>query len=179
MVITGAFVPEAFFKKFIMASPFPTSESIKANFSRTILRRWSIRFSSGRKKNSKRSLNFSWIRSGSVLISSQSSASFLSKFVKLSFTLSKPCFILESCSPRALPMDSFKLPKCSLKEFPRLENQELTLDLKLSIVVLQEEKKEESLSVIRVMPDVRSSKRTLSLSAIRSGILRIESIREE
>ncbi len=30
--------------------------------------------------------------------------------------------------------------------------------LKVSIVVLQEEKKVESLSVIKVMPDVRSSK---------------------
>lgn len=77
------------------------------------------------------------------------------------------------------PTFVLKFPMFSLKEEPRLLNQELTLVLKVSIVVLQEEKKVESLSVIKVMPDVRSSKRTLSLSAIRSGILRIESIREE
>lgn len=56
------------------------------------------------------------------------------------------------------PTFALKFPMCSLKEFPRLVNQELILDLKESIAVAQEEKKVESLSVIRVMPDVRSSK---------------------
>lgn len=85
--------------------------------------------------------------------------------------------MLESCSPRALLRDSFRpenqfptfvlnLVMCSLKEFPRLVNQEFILDLKPSIVVAQEEKKEDSLSVIKVMPAARSSKCALSLSAI-------------
>lgn len=77
--------------------------------------------------------------------------------------------MLESCSPRALLRVSFRLenqfptlvlkfPMCSLKELPRLVNQEPTLVLKVSMIVLQEEKKVESLSVIKVIADVRGSK---------------------
>lgn len=56
------------------------------------------------------------------------------------------------------PTFVLKFPMCSLKEFPRLVNQEPTLFLKVSIATLQEEKKEEILSFIPVMPDVRDSK---------------------